>query len=254
MTKISLVSTAAAVIILLFSGIAHSGKLADAFGPLITKYPPPAPTAEERNTLAWAYEQLAKQKPKDVFEKKCLIVDEIDRNTRPGSLPDNNTQKLYYKKLRPFAEIIRTASIHFDVPQEIIGAVIIQESGGNPKAHSPKSSAKGLMQTIDATFELAGKRLAGLGISIHDPYDPYDSIMAGTWYLSYVFELAKQDYPEYGNRTRMSTWNKALEYYYAGPNWGKDPNPVVRAQIGGKTIVIKKQWYADNVMGRAKIL
>ncbi|MCP4112764.1 MAG: transglycosylase SLT domain-containing protein [Desulfobacteraceae bacterium] len=241
-----------ACIIIIMAGTINAGPLKNMWGELIKKYPPPVPTPEERKKLVTAYNALAKAPEKNVFLEKEVQIDRQERKT--VSYPKSRKAGLYQKRLKPYQEMIRIASIRFDVPEAIIGAVIIQESSGNPKAKAKTSSAKGLMQTINATFKFAKGHLRKLGLFIKDPYLPEDSITAGTWYLSYVFELAKQDYPEYNDRKKIEMWRKALEYYYAGPNWGKDPGPIVYARVKGKEIVIKKAWYARKVLEKAYVL
>ncbi|MCF6179834.1 MAG: transglycosylase SLT domain-containing protein, partial [Geopsychrobacter sp.] len=63
------------------------------------------------------------------------------------------------RSLAPYAELISEASARFDVPIPVIAAVIMVESGGNPRASANSSSAKGLMQTINATFAEARQAL-----------------------------------------------------------------------------------------------
>ena len=95
------------------------------------------------------------------------------------------------KQLQPFASLIEKASARFHIPREIIGAVIMVESGGNPRARSSTSSASGLMQTIDSTFRQARSALESRDIRIADtPFDARASIMAGSWYLDRMYRLA----------------------------------------------------------------
>ncbi len=230
-------------LILLGTPAGSDGGLKDIWGPVIKKYP--VPTQEEVDSLTWAYEQLARYSA-EKFEPR--VDPEIDR---PPETPVETVRKIYHKRLEPFRALIAEAAKRYDVPQEIIGAVILQESSGRPKAKAKTSSAKGLMQTIDDTFALArGHVKKCCGVTISDPYDPHDSINAGTWYLSYMFELAKKSFPSYSDRSKPVQWKKALEFYYAGPKWGKDPNKIVVVKIGKKTIRIKKDWYANKVLKR----
>nr|WP_218823645.1 lytic transglycosylase domain-containing protein [Inquilinus limosus] len=78
----------------------------------------------------------------------------------------------------PWSANIAEASQRFGVPEPWIRAVMRVESGGNPRAVSPKG-AMGLMQIMPETW--AGLRdRYGLGA---DPYDPRDNILAGAAYL-----------------------------------------------------------------------
>ncbi|CAN2045954.1 putative Transglycosylase SLT domain-containing protein [Candidatus Magnetomoraceae bacterium gMMP-1] len=247
------------IFFILIAGSAQSGPLSNMWGELIKKYPPPEPTIEERKSLASIYAPLIKKYPypEKLFLKKKVKLEEIERKAAPYIRHHKQSPQktaLCQKRLKPYQKTIHRASINFDVPEQIIGAVILQESSGNPRAKAKTSSAKGLMQTINSTFAFAKKNLKKLGITISDPYKPEDSIYAGAWYLSYVFELAKQDWPKFNDRKKIEMWEKALEYYYAGPTWGKNPKPIFHAYINGKKIVIKKAYYSRKVLEYAFIL
>ncbi|MGE5380815.1 MAG: lytic transglycosylase domain-containing protein [Methylocystaceae bacterium] len=93
-----------------------------------------------------------------------------------------------------FAEIIKQASEKYGVGEEVISAVIKQESGFNARAVS-QCGAQGLMQLMPRTA-------AGLGVK--DAFNPEENIMAGTKYL-------KQKLDEFGGNLEM-----ALAAYNAG--------------------------------------
>lgn len=79
---------------------------------------------------------------------------------------------------RPFADIVTEAARRFDLPPAWIDAVITAESGGDPRAVSPKG-AMGLMQLMPSTWVELRDRL-DLG---DDPFDPRANILAGSAYL-----------------------------------------------------------------------
>jgi len=79
--------------------------------------------------------------------------------------------------------LVAEASQRFGLPAAWIGAVMRAESGGDPRAVSPKG-AMGLMQIMPATWAELRARY-GLGA---DPYDPYDNILAGTVYLRALYD------------------------------------------------------------------
>jgi|GEM_PF-6756552 len=81
--------------------------------------------------------------------------------------------KVQALRLATYAPIIQHASRTFGVPVELICAVILQESGGNPKAVS-HCGARGLMQLMPATARRLG---------VSNPHDPFQNIMGGTKYL-----------------------------------------------------------------------
>jgi hypothetical protein len=74
----------------------------------------------------------------------------------------------------PYAGDIAAAEKRFGIPATWLRAIIRIESGGNPRAISPKG-ATGLMQIMPSTW--ASLRLRyGLG---RDPFNPHDNILAG---------------------------------------------------------------------------
>ncbi|WP_211745468.1 lytic transglycosylase domain-containing protein [Paenibacillus sp. Marseille-Q4541] len=77
-----------------------------------------------------------------------------------------------------YQSLIEKASQKYGVSESLIKAVIDTESSFNPNVVS-SAGAKGLMQLMDGTA-------AGLGVS--DPFDPAQSIDAGTRYLSYQLQ------------------------------------------------------------------
>lgn len=156
----------------------------------------------------------------------------------------------------PYAGLIREASARFDVPEEIIAAVILVESGGNPRARANGSTAAGLMQTISATFSDARKALARRGMDLGtSPFDPEASIMAGTWYLDRMYVRARADKPgAIGPKSRIDSWKYPLEYYYAGPGHGVKTNPVIIIYSGGKKVVVDKPAYSAKVLHWAGIM
>ncbi len=162
----------------------------------------------------------------------------------------------FHRAIRPYKKEIREASLKFDIPKEIIGAVIMVESGGNAKAKAKTSSAKGLMQTINSTFSEARISLKSCGIDIDDdPYSPYSSIMAGSWYLSRMFEKAQDDGKRnVKERQEINSWRYPLEYYYAGPGNGVKEANIIIIYSGGKRVVVDKRAYSKKVMRWATIM
>ena len=160
------------------------------------------------------------------------------------------------KKLSPWQREIENAATFFEIPVVIIEAVIMVESGGNPRAKAQTSSASGLMQTIKSTFSEARRALAGQGVIIpDDPFDPYASIMAGSWYLDKMFEQAKVDGKAGVKvRSKLSSWRYPLEYYYAGPGHGRKAEPRVLIYSGGKRLLIDKPAYSKKVLSWASKL
>jgi len=161
-----------------------------------------------------------------------------------------------HEAVRPYARIIREASGRFQVPQEIIGAVIMAESGGDPLVRAATSTAKGLMQTIDGTFRDARAALMKQGIIIEDnPFDPWASIMAGTWYLDQMYDQAVEDGRQaIPTRGDIASWRYPLEYYYAGPGNGRKAEKRVIMYAGGRRIIIDKPAYSRKVLKWAALM
>lgn len=91
------------------------------------------------------------------------------------------------------AIILRAADLYL-VQAELIKAVVLVESGMNPRATSPKG-ARGLMQLMPATAESLG---------VTDSYDPQENIFGGTRYLRKMID-------------RYADQRLALAAYNAGP-------------------------------------
>ncbi|NLW90063.1 MAG: lytic transglycosylase domain-containing protein [Syntrophomonadaceae bacterium] len=95
---------------------------------------------------------------------------------------------------RPFSEIIKEASEKYGVDENIIQAVIQQESSFNARAVS-SCGAQGLMQLMPATARALG---------VNDPFDAEQNILAGTKYL-------REKLDEFGGNLSL-----ALAAYNAG--------------------------------------
>ncbi len=109
-------------------------------------------------------------------------------------------------KLKNLEPIVQRSAKEFDLDPNLIHAVIMQESAGNPNAVSSKG-AKGLMQLIDSTAKMMG---------VNNPFDPEENIRGGAKYL-------KQLLNQFDNDLEL-----ALAAYNAGPgnvkNYGGIPH------------------------------
>ena len=97
-------------------------------------------------------------------------------------------------RLSRYIDDIRDASIETKLPEELIRAVIMQESSGNENATSSRGAA-GLMQLMPDTAR-------SLGVS--DPYDAGENIKGGARYLRQMID-------------RFGNLESALAAYNAGP-------------------------------------
>lgn len=106
-----------------------------------------------------------------------------------------------------YTDFMAEASQRFGVPESWLHAVMQVESGGNPKAVSPKG-AMGLMQLMPDTW-------SALRIQYHlgnDPFDPHDNILGGAAYLRELFD-------RFGASGFLAAYNagpKRFEDYRAG--------------------------------------
>lgn len=167
-------------------------------------------------------------------------------------LDEEKLPSLQYGEKQSWHKWVNQAARLFSVPVAIIRAVIMVESDGDPKARAADSSAAGLMQTIRQTFNEAREALAHRKIFIeNNPHNPRSSIMAGTWYLSRMYDLALADGKiAVDDRQRHSSWTAPLEYYFAGPGNGRRKEHRLLIKRAGKTCLIDKRAYAEKVLAR----
>jgi hypothetical protein len=161
-----------------------------------------------------------------------------------------------YQVISNYGETITRASKLFDVPEKIIIGVILTESGGDPLARAKTSSAKGLMQTIDSTFNMAYNALKAQGINIvKDPFDPTASIFAGSWYLGSMYDQAVLDLKaDSYKRKEINSWAAVLEYYFAGPENGIKQQNKITVYSKGFYRTIDKKEYSTVVIDMASNL
>src|SRR5690349_11785540 len=107
----------------------------------------------------------------------------------------------------PWGPYIREDSARYRVPERWVRAVMQQESGGEQQATS-SVGAMGLMQVMPATYEeLRARHRLG-----DDPYDPHNSILAGTAYI-------REMYDRFGAPGFLAAYNAGpdrVESYLAG--------------------------------------
>lgn len=113
-----------------------------------------------------------------------------------------------------FATLIEKYSDEYNVPKELVFAVIKVESGFDPEAES-SVGALGLMQMMPKTFEwLTGEEHLDEQLAFEDLTDPEVSIRYGTYYLRYLYR-------------KFENWDTVLAAYNGGEGnvakWLADP-------------------------------
>lgn len=117
-------------------------------------------------------------------------VDAVESNPRPSarwqtppvSLPDMAPFR-GKKGDQAYDRYILSAADHYDMDPAVIKAVIMAESGFNPRAVS-RAGARGLMQLMPRTANALG---------VEDPLDPQANIMGGTKYLKKLMKRFDND-------------------------------------------------------------
>lgn len=115
---------------------------------------------------------------------------------------------------RKYAEYVSVYAEAYDVPEDVIYAVIHTESHFDSAAVSSKG-AVGLMQLLPKTFLWLTDDMLGEHLSEAVLYDPETNIRYGTYLLARLY-------------TRYGDWNTAAAAYNAGSGnvdeWLKDPS------------------------------
>lgn len=118
---------------------------------------------------------------------------------------------------------VEAAAARFDLPSDLIEAVIAAESGGRVRAVSP-AGAMGLMQLMPGTWSDLRARL-GLGA---DPFDPADNILAGAAYLRDLLD-------RYGAPGFLAAYNAGPARY--------------EASLAGRPLQLETRLYVARLSG-----
>lgn len=122
-------------------------------------------------------------------------MQEIKAQSLPNLAPSGNFMDRVSGRLANYQPIISEASKKFNVPENLIKAVITAESAGVASAKSPVG-AKGLMQLMDGTARDLG---------VDNSFEPKQNIMGGTKYIRQMLD-------SFGGNLEL-----ALAAYNAGP-------------------------------------
>lgn len=97
---------------------------------------------------------------------------------QPKNIAQRSISLKHARRLAKYAPHIQAAAKRHNVPVELICGVILQESGGNPRARS-HCGARGLMQLMPATARRFG---------VKNSYDPAQNIDGGVKYLRFLID------------------------------------------------------------------
>ncbi|MGW5284693.1 C40 family peptidase [Streptomyces collinus] len=139
-----------------------------------------------------------------------------------------------------------------EVTPNLLAALLTQESGFNPKAHSPVG-AQGIAQFMPSTWETHG--IDGNGDGKRDVWDPEDAIPAAAGYLCGIAKDIK-DVPGDGQSNMLAAYNAgsgAVRKYGGVPPYKETQNYVRSIQAlankptrGGKTATTRQAATAVN--------
>lgn len=127
---------------------------------------------------------------------------DTEGNIRFSRIKNSDSYKVYIRKTKKhskdthrYDDVIYEAAMIHGLSFSLIKAMIHVESYFDPKAIS-KNGAIGLMQIMPENFE---------ALKINDPFDPWENVMGGTFYMKSMIERFNGDL------------NLALAAYNAGP-------------------------------------
>ena len=129
------------------------------------------------------YKQIQGKTPeKELFYQPALRITKVFIDKIP-IVKNNPIVEMYQKKLSPYNHIINKEAKNNSIDTNLVKAVILCESDGNPQAVS-SVGAKGLMQLMDGT---------AIDMGISDIFDPAQNIKAGVKYLSILKKRFESD-------------------------------------------------------------
>lgn len=142
--------------------------------------------------------------------------------------------KIAHRIITSYLKIATKWGKKFGIDRGIILAVIHKESGGNPKAVG-KAGERGLMQILLSTALEIAQRL-GIHPYTHDMlFNPDTNIMFGTFYLSKMQKMCKNDTDEFN--------------YIAAYNGGYGGRNLSQCQQYKRAVLsLREQFYKEQLL------
>ncbi len=136
-------------------------------------------------TLVWAVPLVARADIVRTVDSNGVVTLTSQRPGKPPSAasPQTNASTGGLSQPGRFDSIIRQAAALYQIPEELVRAVISVESGFDPQAVSP-ANARGLMQLIPST---------AARMQVDDVFDPRQNIFGGVRYLRILANLYNGD-------------------------------------------------------------
>lgn len=122
------------------------------------------------------------------------------------------------------SDLIQSAAGRYNLPADLMQNIAGAESSGRSDAANPRSSAKGIYQFIDSTWE-------GLGGTPGNQFDPQENVELGAKYIRQNAEKLKNDLG------RNPTYAETYAAHYFGPGVAKmlsgaDPQDPIEVGLG----------------------
>jgi soluble lytic murein transglycosylase-like protein len=113
-----------------------------------------------------------------MFTTRAVREQFLSPQATPRSLTIDMFKESYFREHVPYGAIIFREARRYDLPPELVAAMVHTESDFRTRLVSRKS-AQGLMQIVPSTARTLG---------ILDPFDPEQNIAAGTKYFRYLLD------------------------------------------------------------------
>lgn len=145
----------------------------------------PGATAADSTGWTAAFETPSPGPPYGLLERKAALAGDSDSEPAPQTVSKapSGPERAVPHEPAPYHGIIVQVAGRYEVDPHLIRAIILAESGYNPKAKS-KKGARGLMQLMPSTAKALG---------VQDIYDPEENIDGGVRYFRSLLDRFNGD-------------------------------------------------------------